>query len=234
MCGRYYETEGAEVIKEAFGIKTPDNELPIVDARYNIAPMQFAPVVRINPTTKERELVKLRWGLIPSWSKDEKFAASTINAMAETVDTKPTYRDAFKKKRCLVPASGFFEWMKFAHTKDKQPYKIFLEGEKVFAFAGLWESWQSKETGMVLETFTIITCEPNELVMNIHNRMPVIIAKENWDVWLSGTDLNEVKALLRPYPEEGMGVLPVSRAVGNVKNDNPGLIDEIDDPILEP
>jgi putative SOS response-associated peptidase YedK len=227
MCGRYYQTESAQVIKEVFGIKTPDDELPQFSPRYNIAPMQMAPIIRINPATREKELVMMRWGLLPSWAKDNKFAP--INAMCETVATKPFFRGAFKSKRCLVPANGFFEWKK--QGKEKQPYKIAVENEKVFAFAGLWEAWINPENAGTEETFTIITCEPNELVGTVHNRMPVIVPKLHWDRWLTHDNFDPLllESLLKPFPYEQMYMKPVSKLVGNVRNDSKDLLDEIAD-----
>jgi putative SOS response-associated peptidase YedK len=230
MCGRYYQTESAEVIKEVFGIKTPSSELPQFSPRYNMAPMQMAPVIRLNSITHEKELIMMRWGLIPSWSKDNKSASFCINAKSESVSSKASFRSAFKSRRCLVPASGFFEWKKL-NPKEKQPYKIAIKGEKVFGFAGLWESWVNPETNSPEETFTIITCEPNELVSELHDRMPVIVPKEHWDLWLSNEniDANLLQSLLRPHSDEKMYALPVSKAVGNVRNDSKDLLDEINE-----
>jgi putative SOS response-associated peptidase YedK len=196
---------------------------------YNVAPQTFQPVVRLDSETGERELTVMRWGLVPHWAKDAKTAFNTINAKAETVTTSPTYREPMKRRRCLVPADFFFEWKKL-DAKTKQPYAIGMKDAALFAFAGLWDSWKDKETGKALETFTIITTDPNELMEPIHNRMPVILHRQDYDRWLTVADPAQLPVdLLRPYPAEEMKAWPVSRDVGNVRNNRPELIEPIAD-----
>jgi putative SOS response-associated peptidase YedK len=168
----------------------------------------------------------MRWGLVPSWAKDDKGGAALINAKAETVAEKPSFRNAFKSRPCLVPADGFYEWAKLPGG-TKQPYFITTKNEP-FAFAGLWERWRPKEApndAAPLETFTILTTEPNALCAPIHNRMPVILARDEWCAWL-GTPAQR-SVLLRPFPAERMDALPIGKAVGNVKNDGPELIERV-------
>ena len=174
-----------------------------------------------------REPAIMRWGLVPSWSKDDKAGAAMINAKAETVAEKPAYRAAFKARTCIVPADGFYEWTKVG-PKEKQPYFITTKGRAPFAFAGLWEWWRAKEAVRDepgLETFTILTTEPNALCAPIHNRMPVILAKDYWVRWLGTVD--DRKSLLRSFPADRMECWPVGKAVGNVKNQGPELIAKI-------
>jgi putative SOS response-associated peptidase YedK len=191
---------------------------------YNVAPQSFQPVVRLSPDTGERELTIMRWGLIPFWSKDGKMAFNTINAKAETITTSPAYREAMKRRRCLVPADWFYEWKKL-DAKTKQPYAIAMKDAELFAFAGLWDSWKDKETGKALETYTVITTDPNDLMEPIHNRMPVILHRKDYERWLAVADPAQLPIdLLRPYPAEEMKAWKVSRAVGNVRNNSPGLI----------
>lgn len=188
--------------------------------RYNIAPTQEVLAVRLNPAG-EREAVNLRWGLVPMWAKDEKISYSTINARAETVASKPTFREAFKRRRCLVAADGWYEWQEVG-PKQKQPYRFTLNPEGPFAFAGLWERWERPEK--VVESCTIIVTEGNELTKRIHDRMPVILDPADHDAWLDGSAGVE---LLRPYRADKLTYYPVSTAVGNVKNQGPELIESI-------
>jgi putative SOS response-associated peptidase YedK len=196
---------------------------------YNAAPQTFQPVVRLDAETGERELTVMRWGLVPHWAKDAKMAFNTINAKAETITTSPTYREAMKRRRCLVPADFFFEWKKL-DAKTKQPYAIAMNDAALFAFAGLWDSWKDKETGKALETFTVITTDPNELMKPIHNRMPVILHRQDYTRWLKlGEPANLPVDLLRPYPAEEMKAWQVGNDVGNVRNNRPELIEPIAD-----
>jgi putative SOS response-associated peptidase YedK len=168
----------------------------------------------------------MRWGLVPSWARDLKIGFSTINAMAETVDTKPVFREAFARRRCLVPIEAFYEWKKLG-PKEKQPYAIALAGGGFMALAGLWENWKSPD-GEWVRSFTIVTCPPNELCAQIHNRMPVILPRSVWSTWLGEEEVDSpgtLKALLAPYPAEDMTMWPVSARVGNVRNNDPSLIE---------
>jgi putative SOS response-associated peptidase YedK len=194
---------------------------------YNVAPQTFQPVVRLNPDSGERELTVMRWGLVPFWSKDGKAGFNTINAKAETVATSPLYREAMKRRRCLVPADWFYEWKKL-DEKAKQPFAIGLENGALFAFAGLWETWKDKETGKVLETYTIITTDPNELTEPIHNRMPVIVAPKDYERWMAPGEPSRLPVdLLRPYPADEMKAWKVSADVGNVRNNRPELAEPL-------
>ena len=169
----------------------------------------------------------MRWGLVPFWSKDGKAAFSTINARAETITTSPLYREAMKRRRCLVPADFFYEWKK-VDAKTKQPYAIALQDWSPFAFAGLWESWRDKATGETKDTYTVITTDPNSLMETIHNRMPVILRREDYDRWLTPGDPSHLPVdLLRPYDADSMKAWKVSSDVGNVRNNRPELCLEV-------
>lgn len=221
MCGRYSITSPPEAMRRLFGYE----ENPNLQPRYNVAPTQVAPVVRLNAHGL-RELALLRWGLIPSWAKDAKISASLINARAETVAEKPSFRAAFKKRRCLVPADGYYEWR--AEGKLKQPYRIALAGGGqggggLFAMAGLWESWRPG-TAEALETFTILTTAANEHLAELHDRMPVILDAADYDAWLGARDPHIAVALLRPYPAERMTYYAVSRRVNSPKFDDADCI----------
>jgi putative SOS response-associated peptidase YedK len=169
----------------------------------------------------------MRWGLIPYWAKDIKIGFSTINAMAETVDTKPVFREAFKRRRCLVPLEAFYEWRSSA-PQEKQPYAIALADRGIMALAGLWETWRSPAQETV-RSFTIITTTPNELGAPIHDRMPVILPPETWPEWLGEepTEEKKLKNLLGPYPADRMTLWPVDKRVGNVKNNERSLIEPV-------
>lgn len=229
MCGRY----GRRADKQRIAEWMQTHNTSVFDdsylaPTYNAAPQSFQPVVRLDGDTGERELAIMRWGLIPFWAKDAKIAYSTINARAETIATSATYREAFKKRRCLVPADWFYEWKKI-DAKTKQPYAIALKDDSIFAFAGLWETWKDKATDQSLQTYTIITTDPNELMETIHTRMPVILEPRDYARWLEPGDPSRPPIdLLRPYPAEKMRAWPVSQRVGNVRNNGPDLIDPIE------
>jgi putative SOS response-associated peptidase YedK len=190
---------------------------------YNVAPQSLQSVVRLDSETGERELTIMRWGLIPFFAKDAKIAYSTINARAETVATSPVFREPMKRRRCLVPATGFYEWQAL-DKKSKQPWSIEFVDGNLFAFAGLWDRWKDKATGQPMETYTIITTDPNELLEPIHNRMPVILAPKDYSRWLDPGEPSQLPIdLLRPYPAREMKVWKVSSAVGNVRNNGPEL-----------
>jgi putative SOS response-associated peptidase YedK len=223
MCGRFSQTATPEIIAEQFTVKTP---LPLFQPRYNIAPSQRIVAVRFNPDTAGRECVLLRWGLIPSWAKDATIGNQCINAKAETVAEKPSFRSGFKKRRCLIMATGFYEWQ--AHGRTKQPMWIGLRSQRPFAFAGLWEHWTPTE-GEPIESCTIITTEPNDLMVPIHNRMPVILPPTTYDQWLdpSFQDTATLKTLLRPYPSDELTAYPVSTLVNNPRHDAPQVLEPI-------
>ena len=222
MCGRYTQTATPEVIAEHFHLDEP----PLLKLRYNIAPSQHVATIRLNPDAATRECIMLRWGLIPSWAKDPKIGNQCINAKAETVAEKPSFRSAFKKRRCLVIADGFYEWQ--FQGKQKQPMWIGLRDRRPFAFAGLWEYWSPKD-GEPIESCTIITTEPNALMQSIHNRMPVILSPASYDQWLDPTvqHMEPLKALLRPYSSEEFMAYPVSTLVNNPRHDAPQCLEPV-------
>jgi putative SOS response-associated peptidase YedK len=195
-------------------------DAPLFEARYNVAPTQSVPIVRAKDST--REMVLVRWGLIPSWAKDANIGYRLINATADTVATKPSFRSAFKKRRCLIPADGFYERQKL---KDggKQPYLVRLNGEEGFAFAGLWETWTNPEKGEEVESCTILTTAANEPMKPIHDRLPVILPEEAYTTWLDKPDAG----LLQPFPAEKMEAAPVSTYVNNPRNQGPKCIDPV-------
>ena len=221
MCGRFARRSTQQVLADWFGVELED--MPWFAPTYNAAPQSVQPVVRLNRDTGQREVALLRWGLVPFWAKDAKLAFTTINARAEEVAAKPAFREALKKRRCLVPADAFYEWQKLdAHTK--RPHAIALRNGEPYAFAGLWERWHPAEAPP-LETFTIITTDANKLTEPLHDRMPVILERRDYDRWLdAGNSEQPPVDLLRPYPAEKMLAWPVSNRVGNVRNDDPELL----------
>lgn len=240
MCGRYSRRWDKQRIAEAFqtgrvdGLIYEDNadgwSTEVAAPNYNVAPQTTQPVVRASPETGRRELAMMRWGLIPFWAKDAKIAYSTINARAETIASSAIFREAAKRRRCLIPADAFYEWQKL-DAKTKQPYAIALIDREIFAFAGLWETWKDKSAAPGIEprqlhTYTILTTDPNELMEPFHDRMPVILDPEDYDRWL-GIDTASSQLptdLLRPYPAERMKSWKIANRVGNVRNNDPGLL----------
>ena len=223
MCGRYGRRADKQRIAEWMQAhNTSVFDETYLAPSYNVAPTDFQPIVRLD-RDGQRELTVMR-GLVPYWAKDSKIAFSTINAKSETVTTSPAFREAMKRRRCLVPADWFYEWQK-TDAKTKQPYAIALRDDSLFAFAGLWERWKDKAKDQVLETYTILTTDPNELLEPIHNRMPVILAPKDYQRWLEpGEPTHLPTDLLRPYPGEEMKAWKVGSAVGNVRNNAPELI----------
>ena len=216
MCGRFTIFADPDRLAERFEASLPADGL---QPRYNAAPTQRLPVI-LNEVPPAIQL--LQWGLIPSWAKDPAIGSRMINARAETLAEKPSFRAAFKKRRCLVLADGFYEWMKT--SGGKQPMRIALASGEPFAMAGLWESWHAPD-GSLLRTFTIITGEPNELVAPIHNRMPAILLPEHEAIWLDNAAEPAIwQDILRPYPAQRMAAYPVSRRVNFVGNDDEGLV----------
>lgn len=218
MCGRYVFTSPLEAIQQLFKFDQMTNLGP----NYNVAPTHEMPIVRRRKGDRRNELAIGRWGLIPSWAKDVKIGYSTINARSETAASKPAFRDAFKRRRCLVPADGYFEWKR--EGKEKQPHLIRLKGGGAFAFAGLWSTWRPLE-GEEMLTYTIMTTEPNDLMAEIHNRMPVILGADDHDRWL---DLDaDLSTILRPCPSASLESFLVDKRVGNVRNNAPELIEPL-------
>jgi putative SOS response-associated peptidase YedK len=195
---------------------------PGVAPRYNIAPTQPVAVI---PNNAKDKLDYFVWGLIPSWAKDPSIGSRMINARADTLAQKPSFRTAYRRRRCLIPATGFYEWKQDPGSKSKTPMYISLASGKPFAFAGLWEFWQSPDGSQVLSC-SIITTEPNEMIASIHNRMPVILPSETYSLWLDPNDRrpDELDGLLRSYPAQEMAAYPVSRQVNSPQNDAPELI----------
>ncbi|MBF2002054.1 MAG: SOS response-associated peptidase [Synechococcales cyanobacterium M58_A2018_015] len=224
MCGRFTLTQSADAIADAFDLL----ELPIVAPRYNIAPTQPVPVVRAEAGSAQRQFTYLYWGLIPSWAKDPSMGARMINARAETVTEKPAFRAAFKRRRCLIVADGFYEWQ--ATGRQKQPYYFCLPDRQPFALAGLWEHWQSS-LGDEIESCTILTTAANDRLRPIHDRMPVILNRSQYNLWLDPQvqSADRLLPLLQPYPAEAMQHYPVSRAVNNPQNDSPDCIQPLDE-----
>jgi putative SOS response-associated peptidase YedK len=220
MCGRYALTSSPEVIAERFKFHWS----PSVSAHYNIAPSQMIPVVRL--AAQGRELTFLKWGLIPSWTKDPAIGARLINARAETIADKPAFRNAFRRHHCLVPADSFYEWK--AIGKRKQPYCIGMADHTLFGMAGLWEHWQNS-AGETVETVTIITTNANELVGQLHDRMPLIIQPGDYGAWLDASNPKGVE-LLKPFPSEFMRYYPVSTRVNKVSNDEVECLEPVEVP----
>jgi putative SOS response-associated peptidase YedK len=198
----------------------------MVCATYNAAPQSIQPVIRLNRDSGRRQAALLRWGLVPFWARDAKIGYNTINARADEAASKPAYREALKKRRYLVPTDAFYEWQRL-DAKTKRPFAIGLKSGEPYALAGLWESWRPKD-GEPLETYNILTTDPNEVVEPIHNRMPVILDPKDFDRWLDDEDPARPPVdLLRPYPSERMCAWPISDRVGNVRNDEPSLLDPV-------
>jgi len=210
--------EKAQVVEEYFD--TASNEQDWAP-RYNIAPTQPIPVIRQHPMEPVRELSLMRWGLIPSWAKDSSAAARMINARSETASTKPAFRDALKSRRCLIPADGFYEWAKTA--KGKQPYCFEVNDGEWFAFAGIWDRWKDA-TGNAVETCSILTTTPNAVTSPVHDRMPVILDPDSYDLWLDPGMQNVAAAseLLKPYDARLMRCYPISTRINHVANDDEG------------
>ena len=231
MCGRFARRSTQQVLADWFGVELED--MPWFAPTYNAAPQSVQPVVRLNRDSGNREFALQRWGLVPFWAKDAKLAYTTINARAEEAAQKPAFREALRKRRCLVPADAFYEWQRpnpkiapKTGAKAKQPFAIALKSGEPYAFAGLWERWQPRE-GPPLETFTILTTDPNETMEPIHNRMPVILEPRDYARWLSpGDPARPPVDLLRPFPAEKMLAWPVGDRVGNVRNNDPQLIEQ--------
>lgn len=219
MCGRVKLPEDVSLTKEILRIKW--DRLSEYVPRYNVAPTTMVPVV--TSANGERTLERMRWGLIPAWARDEKNLYSTFNARADTVETKPAFRDAWKAgRRCLVVTDGFYEWRK----TDKQPFCIALGNKQPMMMAGLWERWKPRE-GEPVRSCTIITTNANALLADIHDRMPVIIGQEDWAAWLGEDPHSDPAALLKPFPPERMIMWPVSKRVGNVKNEDAALVEPL-------
>jgi len=217
MCGRYTLTLDQEALQVALGVEGLVHPTP----RYNVAPSQEAPVIATNEGKPAGR--RMRWGLVPFWADDPSIGNRLINARSETAHRKPSFRHAFRKGRCLVPADGFFEWKKAAGGKI--PFWVHMESREPFAFAGLSERWSDPE-GETLETFTILTTDANEFLRPIHDRMPVILPRSQWEAWLDpGAAEEHLRSLLVPYPSDSLSVKEVSRRVNSPANDDPGCLE---------
>ena len=221
MCGRYALIASAPRLARLLGLM----DVPELPTRYNIAPSQTSPVVR-SPEAGRLELIPMRWGLVPGWAKKPASDYRMINAKAETLAERPAFRTAYRRRRCLIPASGFYEWKKLAD--HKQPYYIAMADGELFFFAGLWEHWRGPENE-TLDSFTIITTEPNDELASIHARMPAIMEEQNYDAWLDPghQDTGSLQALLQPYVAKPMLASPVSSHVNNPRNDDQRCIEPL-------
>jgi len=216
MCGRYRLSRRKQILAEHFEANPFDDEW---EPRYNIAPTQAVPVIRQHPKEPQRVLSLMRWGLIPSWSKDVSGSASMINARSETAAEKPAFRDPMKFRRCLVPADGFYEWWRTGSIK--QPFCFEVNEGELFAFAGLWDGWKNAE-GQWIKTCSILTTLPNAVAATVHDRMPVILNRERYDLWLDPgvQNIAEITELLKPYDARMMRAYPVSPRINHVANDD--------------
>jgi putative SOS response-associated peptidase YedK len=238
MCGRFTLTAGQEAIIRRFAasaLKGGDDAAPPDAPRYNIAPGQGVLAVREDRDRKEREVVALTWGLVPFWAEDPKIAYKLINARSETAASKPAFRGPMRHKRCLIPASGFYEWKQPGGGRPKQPFFIFpaeakdRPAEGLMAFAGLWEHWGAPD-GSEVESCTILTTEANEALSSLHHRMPVILRETDWARWLDteAEKPEQVCDLLKPAPEDFLAMYPVAPLVNSPRNDRPELIEKTD------
>jgi putative SOS response-associated peptidase YedK len=214
MCGRFTLRSSPRELRDAF----PLFEIPEAMPRYNIAPTQLVLTVRRQDDARPRA-TSLRWGLIPHWAADKKVGASLINARDDTVATKPAFRNAFRSRRCLVIADGFYEWRQGDKRTPKQPFHLRRQDEQPFAFAGLWESWHGEEPA--IESCAIITTDANDVVRRLHDRMPVILQPRDYERWLdpANYDPGVLQEMLHPYPSEDITAVPVGRYVNNARNE---------------
>ena len=225
MCGRYTLRSTDQDLVDAFALA----EIPTLQPRFNIAPSQEASIVRVLESGGGREHSLLRWGLVPHWASDPSIGNRLINARCESAAIKPSFRTAFRRRRCLVPCSGFYEWKALDTTaprrQRKQPYYIRRADEQPFAFAGLWDHWRGPDD-VEIESYTILTTNPNELMRSLHNRMPVILGPDDYELWLDPAvqDVERLSGLLRPYVPDELTAYRVSTHVNSPKNDDPSCI----------
>ena len=214
MCGRFQLSVKGKQISERYNVEVFDE---LYKPNYNCAPSQKLPVITNN---EPHNLSYFRWGLIPFWAKDPKLGFRNINTRAETISVKPSFKNAFKKRRCIIPANGFYEW---SQDENKTPFRIFLRDEELFAIAGIWESWKDAEN-KIINSFSIITTEANSLCKDIHNRMPVILKPENEQSWLQENNEELLKQLLVPFDPRKMDTYAISKEVNSPKNNKPEII----------
>ncbi|MEW4564488.1 SOS response-associated peptidase [Bremerella sp. JC770] len=221
MCGRYTLRARLNQLLQIYGAQSSIE----YSERFNVAPSQMVPVLKLDDDSGAREIVLMKWGLVPSWAKDEAIGNKMINARCETVDEKPAYRAAFKRRRCLVLADGFYEWQK--QGSKKQPYLFQKKDSSPYGYAGLWETW--KKGDQPLQSCTIITTTPNALVEDVHDRMPVILPERHIENWLNHEydHVERLKSMLKPYPASEMKRYPVDPMVGSPKNDKPECVEPI-------
>lgn len=221
MCGRYtlYETED---LAQRFDVDTPEDDREDIAANYNVAPTQIMPV--ITDDTANRHLEFMQWGLVPRWAKDTKIGNRLINARSESAFAKPVWRHIIRTQRCLIPANGFYEWKNTA-TSQKQPFYVHTKAQPLFAFAGVWDSWQQPGGG-ILKTYSIMTTEPNKEISAIHNRMPVILYPEQEGAWIdpANDQPDDIAPLLHPYEDNGLELYPISQDVNSPANNTSALL----------
>ena len=228
MCGRYALAASKEELIRKFFLKQLAEEVEkVLKPRFNISPSQQVITVRISPDSGERIAAQATWGLVPSWAKDPKIGYKLINARSETAAEKPSFRAAFKQRRCLIPATGFYEW--WSQGRNKQPYYFSTASGELFAMAGIWEHWLGPD-GSEIESCAILTTEPNEVLAPVHNRMPVILGPDDFPKWLDPAkgDSADLQPLLKPCDPKTIIGYPVSNRVNNPRNDDAGLIEKCD------
>lgn len=239
MCGRFYVTRPPASIAALFSAAGPT---PNAAPRWNVAPTQDSLVVRFNPEDRTRHLGLLRWGLVPRWAKDMSIGSRMINARGESIAEKPAFRDAFARRRCIVPVDGFYEWREKRPGQAKQAFAVALTSGAPMALAGLWEGWRAPD-GSILRSFTIVTTEANAKLRALHERMPVVLDPDAWPLWLGGEPKGDPQTVLQPAPSDWFSVWPVAARVGNVRNDDAGLVERdrlapslpgLDDPPVRP
>jgi putative SOS response-associated peptidase YedK len=226
MCGRVIQNSGPLKFAIVDGMNVRDSRVHNYPPRWNAAPSQDLLVIRRNHRTGEVSLDPLRWGLIPNWCNHPQGGRKPINAKCETVHTLPTFRDPYRSRRCIIPVDGFFEWMAIRGQKAKQPYSIAMKDGRPFGLAGIWENWKDPTSGEWIRTFAIITTDANELVDNIHDRMPLILAPSDYEEWLS--DYPDPRQLMRPFPASPMRMWPVSTRVNKPENDDPDIMEPLE------
>jgi putative SOS response-associated peptidase YedK len=235
MCGRYRLSRRKQIIEQHFDAVSGEEDWV---SRYNVAPTQPVPIIRQKPKEPVRELSLMKWGLIPPWAKDSSVAAKMINARSETAATKPAFCDALKSRRCLIPADGFYEWMRTG--KAKQPYCFEVNDGALFAFAGLWDRWKDP-SGQWIKSCSILTTTPNTVTSSVHDRMPVILDPDCYDLWLDPGmhDMRAVSDMLKPFDARLMRCYPVSTRINHVANDDEGCsipveVSPVQNPLFPP
>jgi putative SOS response-associated peptidase YedK len=226
MCGRVIQSSGPLRYAIVDGMNVRDSRVHNYPPRWNGAPSQDLLVIRRNPKTGEVSLDPLRWGLIPYWCADPKGGRKPINAKCETMRDLSTFREAYRKRRCILPVDGFFEWKAIKGQKAKQPYAIAMKDGAPFGIAGIWENWKEPPSGEWIRTFAIITTDANALVAEIHDRMPVILPREGYARWLG--EEADTRDLMRPFPAELMRIWPISTRVNKPENDDPSIIEPVE------